>query len=458
MIAACLSTPTSFLSTSTHATMSHRTPYKTYTPPPRRNTKAEYRYSVMDANIIPASDTDYVRRVKDTFSTRSVVQPTETVWDLIISDEEVERARLALVKKAKASKSEVVIYPYVSRLANFISLAYGEHTGRNDLLVFASPHTTITLGDYLGARSKADHISFVATRATMTAALDIPLNKAVKFDEPFQRITSIGDGKPGAHSKGQLKSYLCALKQYRPDLATVHGFQTEKNKLYLASLNACGMTCLDDLDIGDIDAWIAHVILAYDSCDKRDLSLTVCAEQLEFVRWDATVAGHRISTAPFYAGAAPGRVTWAAFQVDAAPPQPGGDPATQAHHAAFLEKPPIGFLKISWQDSDGRFREGELLSQAHKDGWVPGLVRHRSYERDEVRHAVIQHVDVDRRPEAPDWHPMRRVKEVLHLASIGQPLSQCESLEHFLKVIYDGLEGARLNPATARNRLDLQEV
>ncbi|EJD52369.1 hypothetical protein AURDEDRAFT_158095 [Auricularia subglabra TFB-10046 SS5] len=88
-----------------------------------------------------------------------------------------------------------------------------------------------------------------------------------------------------------------------------------------------------------------------------------------------------------------------------------------------------GFWKMSWQ----RTTEAELLTKLHGNGWVPGLVRHHpeTSMRDEDGVAV--------------FHPsgdsnVGRVREILHLGSIGQPLSQCESVEEMLDTMYDLIE------------------
>ncbi|EJD43795.1 hypothetical protein AURDEDRAFT_167174 [Auricularia subglabra TFB-10046 SS5] len=89
-----------------------------------------------------------------------------------------------------------------------------------------------------------------------------------------------------------------------------------------------------------------------------------------------------------------------------------------------------GFLKVSWQDASAQFNEPDLLDLAHKDAWLPGLVRPRWTCRDTSD--TVKSASPTGAPE--------RVKEIVHLASIGQPLSQARSLVHLLKIIVDAVK------------------
>ncbi|EJD48530.1 hypothetical protein AURDEDRAFT_112962 [Auricularia subglabra TFB-10046 SS5] len=70
--------------------------------------------------------------------------------------------------------------------------------------------------------------------------------------------------------------------------------------------------------------------------------------------------------------------------------------------------------------------EGELLRYLHKDGWLPGLVRYHDFpQRDDTIEATIK----------GETHV--RFKEILHLASVGEPLTQCGTPRQILEVAYD---------------------
>ncbi|EJD52371.1 hypothetical protein AURDEDRAFT_111106 [Auricularia subglabra TFB-10046 SS5] len=164
----------------------------------------------------------------------------------------------------------------------------------------------------------------------------------------------------------------------------------------------------------------------------------------------------------------------------------------------FHNEPVDGFWKMSWQPVSSRPTELELLSDLHKNGWLPGLVRPYDFrpstpdetqgnspagqteddaaldqaqaatvpdtmQIDTVREepqtdtaSVQTQVEATKETRATDaalvqrieraiHHPANlgdvgRVKEVLHLGSVGQPLSQCETTGHLIKVLYDLVE------------------
>lgn len=82
-------------------------------PAARQNTKAEHKRAVMDGNTEDFSDPAYVRRLKDTPSARSALQPKQTVWDSIVREDTVERARADLSRKAKTARGELeVLYTH----------------------------------------------------------------------------------------------------------------------------------------------------------------------------------------------------------------------------------------------------------------------------------------------------------------------------------------------------------
>lgn len=299
------------------------------------------------------------------------------------------------------------------------------------------------MGDYLDWVSKGDILSFADTPAVLEVARNAT-TESYAVERPWQRLTSIGEFKVEAQrEKGQLFGYLCALKGYRPDMATVHGFQFERNHLLLYSLNACGCTQSDRLKYDDLNAWVAHVALVYNAHASRDRRLQLVEDQESFVRWQLTMNERTIDLAPFNARGVPGRATWTAFQLQQNTSGPQ-TPEKTSLARAYVEEAPIGFVKVSWQNTASKFTEGRLLDHAHRTGWIPGLVRHIAYHR-EVYDAnvslddqpnVVRAVDVDTKGQQ-----LTRVKEIVWLASVGQPLSQCEDLEHLLMVGYDALEG-----------------
>ncbi|EJD52414.1 hypothetical protein AURDEDRAFT_142407 [Auricularia subglabra TFB-10046 SS5] len=229
--------------------------------------------------------------------------------------------------------------------------------------------------------------------------------------------------------------------------------------------------------------WIAFVYLAYRSYDQRDRKLSYNARQDSFPRWDVVDMTGRdarktYALTPFYSAPIPGRGTFAAFQVADTPL--GLDEANKA----FRESEVKGFWKTSWQQLLGS-KERELLDRLHgPDRWIPGLVRVYPLDKDKrlqvplpgdiVRQArdadQVVHSAADGEEQAGDdseklddeeeedsdedelqAHALtglseadvqfvERDQEILHIASIGEPLSQCETPREILYAMYDLLE------------------
>ena len=100
-----------------------------------------------------------------------------------------------------------------------------------------------------------------------------------------------------------------------------------------------------------------------------------------------------------------------------------------------VEKGPPVALKDCWVDSD-RMREGEILDKIHKDGWVPGVARHAFTWRAPDTDAVSAPGS-----EGAEEGVLNRVREIIALWSVGEPLSQCTTVRQFLYVLYDLING-----------------
>ncbi|EJD52419.1 hypothetical protein AURDEDRAFT_181023, partial [Auricularia subglabra TFB-10046 SS5] len=461
----------------------------------------------------------------------------EDQWDGLADLEDLDNksvkdaldALIAIADKDAKKKSgllEKAYYGPTVKLCNLVSLAVFDALGLDPktdaACVFASNADQDPKGDILNLRFRPDYHAFFASRAELVAAIDVELyNRMVCWPE----IWLVGEQKKKSGSgEAQIKSYESTDKRYRPDLPTIQGFIVHRGKLQLSQLNASGMWSSSPLDIDDINAWIALVVLAYQSYEERDRKLVYNAQQEEFARWDFTdasadaVHSEPLVLVPFYAASAPGRVTFASYEVAS------GALSTRDAAEAFYEGEVRGFWKTSWQQK-GRSHERDLLDRLHSDGWLPGLVRpyndpsgdrllvptptdiircaraEASESRtrqgedagvdethsptgdadttaesmicSEVSGASSEYgsartlgddddygdaadddagdaeaedaVDVDEpafSPALPHKPPpfVERSQEVIHLASIGEPLSQCTTPRELLEVIYDLLE------------------
>ncbi|EJD44234.1 hypothetical protein AURDEDRAFT_166625 [Auricularia subglabra TFB-10046 SS5] len=353
---------------------------------------------------------------------------------------------------SQVTREEQTLYGPCTRLLNTISAAYyylaGETYPHIRPIVFHSNPTEVIPGDYLGAQQKPDTGSGIGTRAQLIAAAK-GAGVLTWTGRPWSLHASVGQVKVELDLWiGQFGSYAANLKRYRPDLATVHAFRISKAagegshayEIVLASINACGLTLSTPDVITGLDAWIAHVVLVYHSDATRNTSLTFAASQRLFSRWEVQLGNRRVlALAPFYVAPPPGRVTFATFVVGEVS-LPNAD--ALALKGRFGDDETVGFVKFSWQSKDAVWKEENLLNHLHKDGWLPGLVRNH-HSRLVDPGLTVEQVGLADRP--------RRVFEMLHLGSIGEPLSQCQDPMEILMAAYDILE-------TSANMMELDII
>ncbi|KZV94218.1 hypothetical protein EXIGLDRAFT_835099 [Exidia glandulosa HHB12029] len=406
-------------------------------------------------DTIPATvDAEYVTNAKGFYEhIASANAAPKSLWEAIGDEPGVKAALATLLNSIATSRTEGERYAPAVRLCNLISQAYALHSGHvveshenasdvDDIVVFTNPWTQPTKGDYLGINTKADVISFVADYAKLRTALT-----GVAYCEAmyWQHGLSVGDLEAeNEECNGQIMDYVVALKRYRPDLTEVHAFQAEKKSLYLCTLSPAGMWSSGALPVHELDGWIAHVLLAYRSHELRDRTVR-CVDMERFVRWDLELGNRTLVLAPFEAGDVPGRNSWIAMEVDVPTSITAHD--EDQVRKAFLELPPAGVVKVSWQGTRRLVREGQLLGEAHADGWIPGLVRTGDYHpgpRLSSTAASASNLPVigsdSELVTAPVVSDIERQKTFLELRSIGQPLSRCTDPLHFIKVIYDAIE------------------
>lgn len=366
----------------------------------------------------------------------SKATPSIFALKAIVTDKRVKKAFKAFKNKLARSKVESTSYGPVVRLLNCISAAYHEHvlgSDGGDAIIFTSNPNSTPLGDYLALGTQPDVYAFAGKLAALLAACEIA---DYRSRQPWSAILQVAELKrpiKAGPAEGQLKSYATGAKRYRPDLRTIHAFSFEKGKIRLATINACGMTESPAVPATNIWPWIAHVLQVYTSYEARDRTIQHCSAQQAFYRWDVRAGSEAIAVTPFYVGHAPGRTTFACFEVDRLPADPvaASDPAFLAKlDHAFESGVAKGFWKLSWQRTTPRSSERELLDFAHRGGWIPGLVRH--HPETSVRDAFDE---AHYHPSGA--HPRGRVKDILHLGSIGQPLSQCETAGDLLDAMYD---------------------
>ncbi|EJD52410.1 hypothetical protein AURDEDRAFT_158137 [Auricularia subglabra TFB-10046 SS5] len=391
---------------------------------------------------------DYVKSVLDPLANvPSLEAPGRLALEVVLADDKIHSAHDRFLRSLKRNELRKTSSGPVVQLLNRISVMYFKNFQPDTAVIFASSSSVPIPGDYLTLDKKPNVYGFLGTQPALIDACDRPDYHSL---QPWSTIVSVGQLKRRQKHKrpttspapGQLKACLAGVKRYRPDLRAVHGFCLESGSIWLAKMNPGGRRESDDVPWTELSPWIAHVVQVYTSLKERDPDIQYCAEQTQFPRWDIRKNGIGLAVTPFHVGHAPGRTTFACFEVGRLP---ADSPGTGADLLADLEKRfdsgiVEGFWKISWQPTTSGPTEAELLSRLHKDGWVPGLVRHypESTLRDDSASAEHNSRGDD-----------GLVKDILHLGSIGQPLSQCETAEDLLDCMYDLIESASLIPEFA---------
>ncbi|EJD48500.1 hypothetical protein AURDEDRAFT_183410 [Auricularia subglabra TFB-10046 SS5] len=336
---------------------------------------------------------------------------TPELYQRITRDKGVGAAFLALMDGDGDNDS-----PLATDLLNAISLSYLQHFS-DDRAAVAFGSGTL-LNDFLDIGDTPDWIAFPST-------IDA-LREGKNLDDPRDCSTLLGAGECALTERGHthVNWWLSNVKRYRPDLATVYGmrFDNQSQLAHLSSFEAAGNPQSLGEPMGTLDVWIAHVLLLYETLSTRDTRFTYLGAGSHTARWNFKAgpgAEEEFCIEPVYSSPHPGKMTWAGLTTCHHPA--GGSDATKAHGDEA-----VGFYKISWQnEAVNKISEGELLDLAHADSWLPGLVRPWDHWREGGPGQSVSNTDET------------RVKDVLHLASVGQPFSQCGSVREMLDAIFD---------------------
>ncbi|KZV86739.1 hypothetical protein EXIGLDRAFT_840513 [Exidia glandulosa HHB12029] len=388
----------------------------------------------------------------------------EEMKEKMASDAGIKRGLKAVARFTKKDLENRRYAPTI-QLLNRLSCLYFEISKRRpekEAIVFTFAPTREAPGSFLGEAFQPDYLAYLASVAELRDAISAENGGLL----PWSVLIGVGEHKRSGDDRlAQLKTYTSLLKRYRPDLHAIHGFYVNGNDVEIASLDTVfRMSKVCPVDT--LEPWLALVASLYHAADTRYQPLTYNSSQLDFHRWDVEYENLKIATVPFHVGEAPGRTTFAALEL-----APGG--ATQdALTKAFYETPAHGFFKSSWQSATARWTESELLERIHKDGWLPGVVRHRFTRREiEVKDpaqtapkakrkpgaqsAKAKEVDAAKEPEqqtaqtqattaqsqaATTTTTQIRVREVINLGSIGEPLSEARTMRHLLWAFYDFVE------------------
>ncbi|EJD48449.1 hypothetical protein AURDEDRAFT_162408 [Auricularia subglabra TFB-10046 SS5] len=371
-------------------------------------------------------DEHYLRKIKSSLAFER--------WNRLAVDPAVSSA-LSAVTSVPLVSGTSTFYGAVAHLLNRISRVFLDGTDDNSqAIVFSSLADKDIPNDYFCVRVRPDLIAVGGTRATLEIALQATAGEPYTNVEDWSHIIGVGVIHAFLADHSRCIQCLSSLKRYRPDFATVHGLLVADGQVSITSLDPrCSWAsmstpiCSGVDSFPSVDTWIAYVVLLYQTHTNRDTRfIAPTTNASDSIRhWKVTPNDCVSYFRPLQAYCHPWKSAWLAFEVEPSSPPPRAD--------SPLSLRSKGFLKASWQPASSKYTESYFLKHAHRRGWLPGLVRHRSCSRDASAASIFV--------EDPEGQPrLELVKEIIHLASVGQPLSQCRSALHFLKVIYDAAE------------------
>ncbi|KZV87646.1 hypothetical protein EXIGLDRAFT_723493 [Exidia glandulosa HHB12029] len=388
----------------------------------------------------------------------------DSLWTAMEADVAVTSAHRELASPRQSNDKQ----PYATFLLNALSLLASTSASpgaRDDdhAILFDSAAHHIARGDFRGDACTPDWVAVQVplhelrqavrdTTAVVEAGSDVAV-KALSAPQGWPRILAVGlveevranrqrdydsDDSDEEHEEEEdkLRTILTTLKAYHSDLLSVHGCELNASgRLRLAHVDAHAFVasahndCHEDRESTlreQLSPWLAHILSIQRTVATRDKTITARFPSLEddFVRYDVTLGSRTVCVTPAAASRPPGRMTWVGFEV-------GGDANVPS---SVRSENSLGVVKLSYQPQlkDGRLMEGEVLDLVHVDGWLPGVVRHTYWERNKAQN-VVDTAD-HRSPH------LVREKDMIHMASVGDPLSQCRTPLQMLKVAYDATE------------------
>ena len=205
--------------------------------------------------------------------------------------------------------------------------------------------------------------------------------------------------------------HLSAQLQYRLDLSAVVGLFAHNAGYQICQLNPCLAFYTETSEWTDLDSISHYVATVYaieagKDADFKQLTNTDHS-------WEVEMQQRKFVAHPFYTSGPFGRMTRVLVAADAQ-----GTTASREH---------LHIIKLSFVDKPSRFRERDLYTKAHGNGFIRGLA------------LCIAHRVASQRRHGAKGYDIKRSKCSLALGSVGRPLSQCRSVLELLKVMYDAV-------------------
>jgi len=252
--------------------------------------------------------------------------------------------------------------------------------------------------------------------------------------EGWSLVEAVLEAKPAKRDNSmQVVHYVDILMRYRPDKSRVLSLTSNQKSFAFYTADACGTNCSERFEWKTNIPHILRFIYTLYSRPHQDPSFPLDQPLLteRQPKWEFNFLNKRYRVSPFFARKGPGRRTWLAA-------------GTQVGTKDFR------VVKDMWRDVGRRYEEGALLDRIHAKGCVPGVVRVAEKgpiltdDRTPLKTRPIHYRDggqaADNSLEVPS-DALTREKQRLIMGSSGSRLSSCKTVLHFLKVMYDTLEG-----------------
>ncbi|KAI9070268.1 hypothetical protein FKP32DRAFT_1586278 [Trametes sanguinea] len=236
---------------------------------------------------------------------------------------------------------------------------------------------------------------------------------------PYHCIETIVEAK-AIYGDGQAQAtrYAFNIQQARPDRPGFYCLSVKPGQFQVVYSSPVGIEASEHKPWSDYNSLCAYVYSLYDPPDDH-------------VLYDRTIVPTEPAEVPL------GKPTWTIQTPDRTYTGASiiflGDPwsrRTTIFRAIRDDRPVI--IKESYFDCGRRYEEGELLTLAHGDGFVPGVVRHIAFEDVKNGNDPILLKTKDGK--------LTRKKRRIVLADIGEELTSAKSVNDLLMAVYDTLE------------------
>jgi len=254
------------------------------------------------------------------------------------------------------------------------------------------------------------------------------------FAEGWSLVEAVLEAKPAKRENSmQVVHYVDTLMRYRPDKSRVLSLTGNQRSFVFYTADACGTNCSERFEWKANLPHILRFIYTLYSRPHQDPSFPLDQPLLvePQPKWEINFFKEHYRVSPFFARKGPGRRTWLAV-------------GTQVGANEFR------VVKDMWRDVGRRYEEGALIDRIHAQGYVPGVVRVAEKgpiltdDGTPLKTRSIHHRDGDQAASNSLDMPsdaLTREKQRLIMGSSGSRLSSCGTVLHFLKVMYDTLEG-----------------